>query len=129
MVLVFGMMAVFFVVMFSSILHNPTQPAHTQGLPPAICFSVSGDLAGLFGRLGGELDPRRGLRDQSEQRRVGGLSGVWEAAAAGGRMTKKEIRTPLETRWQAKKSPHAEFACGDLVRAGCQADLNLTSSA
>ena len=38
MMLVFGMMAVFFVVLFSSILHNPTQPAHTQGLPPAFVF-------------------------------------------------------------------------------------------
>lgn len=38
MVLIFAMMAVFFVVLFSSIIHSPPQPAHTQGPPPAFIF-------------------------------------------------------------------------------------------
>lgn len=38
MVLVFLMMAVFFVAMFASIVHNPPQPTHNQGPPPTFVF-------------------------------------------------------------------------------------------
>jgi uncharacterized Tic20 family protein len=38
MVLVFLMMAVFFVLLFLSVMHNPTPPPHTQGPPPTFVF-------------------------------------------------------------------------------------------
>lgn len=38
MVLIFAMMAIFFVVLFSSILHNLPQAGHTPGPPPTFIF-------------------------------------------------------------------------------------------
>jgi len=49
MTLVFLMMAVFMVTMFANIIHNPPQPGHTQGPPPAFIFFIPAIWLGFMG--------------------------------------------------------------------------------